>query len=272
MTNTTRSHESQTPPPFLEFENVTVFTERKKILDSISMTIQAGENVAILGPNGSGKSSLIKTITREYHPAFQKEGYTCRIWGKDRWNVFDLRSHLGIVSSDLQQAFAREMSGREVILSGFFSSVGLFNHEVTPAMVERTEEIAAFLEIPHLLDRLMTGISSGEARRLLIGRALVHDPEVLILDEPTNSLDLHALHTFRSTLRKVASTGTAIIMVTHTLSDIIPEISRVIMIRNGGVYRDGPKEAVLTDQQIGELFSVPAKIREEDGYYYVAGY
>jgi iron complex transport system ATP-binding protein len=270
--NTAPLTRQQPSPPFLEFENVTVFTEGKRILDAISMTIQTGENVAILGPNGSGKSSLIKTITREYHPAFQKDGYTCRIWGKDRWNVFDLRSRLGIVSSDLQQAFAQEMSGREVILSGFFSSVGLFNHIVTPAMEERTEEIAAFLDVSHLLDRSMTGISTGEARRLLIGRALVHDPEVLILDEPTNSLDLHALHTFRGTLRKVARSGTGIVLVTHMLSDIIPEISRVIMIRNGRVYGAGPKATVLTDQQIGELFSVPVKIREEGGYYYVTGY
>jgi iron complex transport system ATP-binding protein len=270
--NTAPLTRQQTSLPFLEFENVTVFTEGKRILDAISMTIQTGENVAILGPNGSGKSSLIKTITREYHPAFQKDGYTCRIWGKDRWNVFDLRSRLGIVSSDLQQAFAQEMSGREVIVSGFFSSVGLFNHIVTPTMEERTEEIAAFLDVSHLLDRSMTGISTGEARRLLIGRALVHDPEVLILDEPTNSLDLHALHTFRGTLRKVARSGTGIVLVTHMLSDIIPEISRVIMIRNGRVYGAGPKATVLTDQQIGELFSVPVKIREEGGYYYVTGY
>lgn len=262
----------QSPPPFLEFENVTVFTEGKRILDSISTTILTGENVAILGPNGSGKSSLIKTITREYHPAFKREGYTCRIWGRDRWNVSDLRSRLGIVSSDLQQAFTQEMSGREVILSGFFSSIGLFHHAVTPAMEERTEEIATFLEIAHLLDRPMTGISSGEARRLLIGRALVHDPDVLILDEPTNSLDLHALHTFRNTLRKVAQSGKGIVLVTHTLSDIIPEISRVMLIRDGRLYRDGQKAVVLTDEQIGELFSVPVKIREESGYYYVAGY
>lgn len=270
--NTTPSTRNHSSPPFLEFENVTVFIEGKKILDSISTTIQPGENVAILGPNGSGKSSLIKTITRQYHPAFKPEGYICRIWGKDRWNVSDLRSHLGIVSSDLQQAFAQEMSGREVILSGFFSSIGLFHHVVTPAMEDKTEEIATFLEIPHLLDRPMTGISSGEARRLLIGRALVHDPEVLILDEPTNSLDLHALHTLRNTLRKVAQSGTGIVLVTHTLPDIIPEISRVMLIRDGRLYQDGPKAAVLTDRQIGELFSVPVNIREEGGYYYVTGY
>ncbi len=118
----------------------------------------------------------------------------------------------------------------------------------------------------------MTAISSGEARRLLIGRALVHDPGTLVLDEPTNSLDLHALHTFRKTLRKIAQSGTGIILVTHSLPDIIPEISRVVLMRDGAVRMDGEKAEVLTDEAVGDLFRVPVRVREEDGYYYATGY
>ncbi|MDD4254276.1 MAG: ATP-binding cassette domain-containing protein, partial [Methanofollis sp.] len=162
--------------------------------------------------------------------------------------------------------------GRDVVLSGFFSSVGLFRHEVTPAMEGRTEEILNFLEIEHLAARPMTRMSTGEARRFLIGRALVHDPVALILDEPTNSLDLHALHHVRSTLRKIARSGTGVIMVTHNLHDIIPEISRVVLMKDGRIYGDGPKEEVLTDEVIGGLFDVPVHIREEGGWYYASGY
>ncbi|MGA2121257.1 MAG: ATP-binding cassette domain-containing protein [Methanoregula sp.] len=262
----------ENPPNLLEFENVTVFHGNKKVLDSISVLIRQGENVAILGPNGAGKSSFIKTITREFYPCIDSREVTFRVCGKDVWDVFELRSAFGIVSNDLQYTFTREITGREVVLSGFFSSIGLFNREITPEMSRKADEICAFLEIGRISDRPMTEMSSGESRRFLIGRAMVHDPRILILDEPTNSLDLHALHTFRQTIRKIAQSGTGIILVTHNLHDIIPEISRVILMKNGRFEEDGPKEEMLTDRYIGRLFDVPVTVRYEDGYYYATGY
>jgi iron complex transport system ATP-binding protein len=259
-------------PPLLEFSHVTVFHGEKKVLDSLSITLHEGENIAILGPNGAGKSSFIKTLLREFYPVAGDEKVIFRMHGKDVWDVFELRSSIGIVSNDLQYSFNRPLSGREVILSGFFSSIGLFNQTITPAMEQRTDEILAFLEIKHLKDRPMTAMSSGESRRLLIGRALVHNPKTLILDEPTNSLDLHALHTFRQTMRKIAQNGTGIILITHNLHDIIPEISRVVLMKDGRFCDDGPKAAMLTDTKIGNLFSVPLHVREEGGYFYATGY
>jgi iron complex transport system ATP-binding protein len=261
-----------TGQPLLEFKNVTVYYGTKKVLDSVSVTIREGENIAILGPNGAGKSSFIRTILRESYPVAGDKDTIFRMHGKDVWDVFELRSTIGVVSNDLQYTFTRPITGREVILSGFFSSIGLFNQRVTPGMGRKADEILAFLEIEHLMDRPMTAMSSGESRRLLIGRALVHNPKTLILDEPTNSLDLHALHTFRETLRKIARSGTGIILVTHNLHDIIPEISRVILMKDGRFCSDGPKAGILTDAQIGDLFRVPLHIREEGGYYYATGY
>jgi iron complex transport system ATP-binding protein len=199
---------NDTPSPLLEFRNVTVIKGNNKVLDGISVTLREGEHIAILGPNGAGKSSFIKAISREYYPVLQDDDVVFRIWGQEVWKVSDLRSLLGIVSNDLQYTFTREISGRDVILSGFFSSVGLFHHLITPEMEEKTDRILEFLEISHLQQKPMTLLSSGEARRFLIGRALVHDPKTLILDEPTNSLDLHALHTFRTLIRKIAQSGT----------------------------------------------------------------
>lgn len=259
-------------PPFLEFENVTVFHKEKMVLDSLSLAIRRGENVAILGPNGAGKSTFIRTIMREFYPVLDRGPVTFRICGRDTWDVFALRSAFGIVSNDLQYAFMRDITGREVILSGFFSSIGLFNREITPEMEQKANEISAFLEVGNLCNRPMTELSSGEARRFLIGRAMVHNPEVLILDEPTNSLDLHALHSFRQTIRKIAANGTAIILVTHNLQDIIPEIGRVILMKNGRIVGDGPKEELLADGPISQLFDVPVTIRKDDGYYYATGY
>ncbi len=258
--------------PLLEFENVTVFRGGTRVLDHISVILQEEEHVAILGPNGAGKSSFVKTITREFYPAIQENGTVFRIWGKEVWDVFDLRPLLGIVSNDLQQTFVRDISGREVILSGFFSSIGLFRQIITPRMEEGAESIMKFLAIDHLADQPIAWMSSGEARRFLIGRALVHNPKALILDEPTNSLDLHALHTFRQTIRRIAQSGIGIILITHNLHDIIPEIHRVILMKEGKFWKDGAKEEVLSEENIGRLFGVSVRIHEENGWYYASGY
>ena len=256
--------------PLIEFQNVTVYRGEKVALDGITLSIQAGEHVAILGPNGCGKSTLIKTITRECYPRYSGNGAGLRIFGQECWNVFDLRALLGIVSNDLMQSCARDISGREAVLSGFFSSIGIWpNHHVTAAMEARTDEILDLLEISHLAGRDVNEMSSGEARRILIGRALAHDPKALVLDEPTASLDLHAMHELRAILRKLARAGTSIIVVTHHLPDIIPEIGRVILIKKGRVLRDGSKRDVLTSELLSELFETPVELVERDGLYQI---
>jgi len=259
-------------PPLLEFRNVTVVKNDTLLLRGLSLTIAENENIAILGPNGAGKSSLVKTINREYYPAASGRRTVFRVRGRDDWDVFDLRSAFGLVSPDLQASLCRDITVREGVLSGFFSSIGLFMHHVTPKMQYRVDELLSFLAIDHLADRPMNTLSYGEARRALIARALVHRPKTLILDEPTGSLDLSALHTFRSTLRAIAQDGTNIIMVTHNLHDIIPEISRVILMKGGRIVADGPKDAVLTDARIGRLFGISLHVRKEDGWYYATGF
>jgi iron complex transport system ATP-binding protein len=256
--------------PLIEFQDVTVYRGEKIALDGITLSIQAGEHVAILGPNGCGKSTLIKTITRECYPRYSGNGAGLRIFGQECWNVFDLRALLGIVSNDLMQSCSRNITGREAVLSGFFSSIGIWpNHHVTAAMEAKTDEILALLEINHLAGRDVNEMSSGEARRILIGRALAHDPKALVLDEPTASLDLHAMHELRAILRKLAQAGTSIIVVTHHLPDIIPEIGRVVLIKKGRVLRDGPKPEVLTSGLLSELFATPVELVERDGLYQI---
>jgi iron complex transport system ATP-binding protein len=258
-------------PPLIEFQNLTVCRGEKVALDRITLSIDAGEHVAILGPNGSGKSSLIKTITRECYPRYSGgNGTGLRIFGQECWNVFDLRALLGIVSNDLMNACARDISGREAVLSGFFSSIGIWpNHHVTTAMERKADEVLDLLEVTHLAGRDVNEMSSGEARRILIGRALVHDPKALVLDEPTASLDLHAMHELRAILRKLARGGTSIIVVTHHLPDILPEMERVIMIKSGRILRDGPKREVLTSESLTALFGTPVELVERAGLYQI---
>lgn len=255
--------------PLIQLENITVMRGENAALRDLSLTIGAGEHVAILGPNGCGKSTLIKTITRECYPQFSEHS-NLSILGESRWNVFDLRSLLGIVSNDLMAQCTREITGFDIVLSGFFSSIGIWpNYEVTDQMRARTTEILQMLEAQHLAQKPVDEMSSGEARRMLIGRALIHDPKALLLDEPSTSLDLFAQHELRQTVRKLARSGIGILLVTHHLSDIIPEIDRVILMSKGRIVADGPKESTLTAARLRELFGVDVELAQRDGYYHL---
>jgi iron complex transport system ATP-binding protein len=252
----------------LELKNVFVERGGRFALNGLSLTINAGEHVAILGPNGSGKSTLIKTITRECYPLLRPET-TLRILGADRWNIFDLRTHLGVVSNDLMTQCTRDIKGRELVLSGFFGSIGIWpNHQALPEMEEATEKAMARLEVKHLAERWLDELSSGEARRLLIARALIHNPSTLLLDEPTTSLDLPSLREVRGQLRKLARGGVGLLLVTHHLDDIIPEIDRVILLKNGAVFLDGPKTEVLTTASLSNTFGVPVDVVERGGFFH----
>jgi len=178
------------------------------------------------------------------------------------------RDHLGIVTNDLVQTCTQSYPAKEIVLSGFFSAIGIWPwHEVTPAMEKRADELLDFVGLTDMKDRLMTEMSSGEARRAVIARALAHDPKALLLDEPTNSLDIQAFRELRDTMSRLANSGLTIVLVTHHLPDIITEIDRVICLKNGRVFRDGEKPQILRNDVLSELFDTPVEVTEIDGHY-----
>ena len=256
-------------PPLLDFRNLRVMRGAKIALDDFTLRIGADEHVAILGPNGCGKSTFIKTITRECYPVVRAES-SMAILGEDDWNVFDLRTRLGVVSNDLMLSCTGDASGRNVVLSGFFSSTAIFpNHEVDPRQRELADAALAELEIAHLAERPVREMSSGEARRVLIARALVHRPRALLFDEPSNSLDLLAQQKLRQTMSALASSGTAIILVTHELADVVPEIQRVVLMSRGRVVSDGTKQEILEVERLEALFGVRVEMARRDGHYHL---
>ena len=253
----------------LELEKVSVMRGTHLALDGISLRIGLGEHVAILGPNGCGKSTLIKTIARECYPLIQN-GSCIRILGQEVWNVFELRSMLGIVSNELSETFHREVTGRDIVLSGFFSSVGLWSHQhVTQEMRSKADNALNRLEVSHLAERPATEMSSGEARRILIARALAHAPRALLFDEPGTSLDLFAQHELQLAMRKLAQSGTGILLVTHHLPDIIPEIERVVLMGSGRIVADGKKDEILTEDRLSSLFGLPVTLAKHNDCYHL---
>jgi len=253
----------------VDLKNVRVIRGDNVALDNFTLRIDAGEHVAILGPNGCGKSTLIKTITRECYPVIRNNS-SIAIMGRTRWNIFELRSILGIVSNDLMEDVTGETSGRDVVLSGFFSSTRIFDHQtVEPEQRKQADAVLARLGVPHLADRPVAEMSSGEAKRILIARALVHNPQTLLFDEPSNSLDVFAQHELRETMRRLAQSGIGIVLVTHHLSDVIPEIGRVVLMRQGQIEADGPKEELLQPDIISRVFGIRVDITRRDGYFHL---
>ncbi len=258
-------------PALIDLRHVTVWRENSTApaLDNVSLRINTGEDVCIFGPNGCGKSTLIKTITRECYPV-AAPGSSIKILGRERWDIFELRNLLGIVSPDLLGSCTSDATGRDVVISGFFSSTRIFpHHNPSAELIERAESALQRVGVGHLADRPLTQMSSGEAKRTLIARALVHDPQTLLFDEPSNALDIAAQFQLRDTMRDLAHSGIGILLVTHHVSEIIPEIDRVLLLKNGRIVADGPKHTILTAARLSELFAVPLQIITEDGYFHL---
>lgn len=255
--------------PLLELRDCAVLRDGREILRIGHLRLEAGEHVAVLGPNGAGKSTLVRLLTRDVRPVAHEDGSPAvLLLGRERWDLLEARKVLGVVSDALQETYVVGVSVRDCVTSGFFGSVGLYRHQtVTPAMLAKTGELLAFLDIERLAERRMDTLSTGEARRALIARALVHDPKVLVLDEPCHGLDPSAQWHFRNTMRAIAQAGHALVLVTHHVDDVVPEVTRIVMLKDGLVHRDGHKADLLTSEAIGGLFDTPAQIEEREGWY-----
>ncbi len=241
------------------------------VLHNVNLTIRAGEHVAILGPNGCGKSTLILAMTCQIYPIV-RPGMTVRIFGRERWDLAELRRHFGVVAAGLMGA---EMPGKrtavttglDAVTAGFFSASTLWpNLYVTEEMRARAWEALERMEATRLAGQLVGAMSAGERRRILIARALVHRPRQLLLDEPSNELDLAAQRELRETLRRLTREGTGLVLVTHHLGDILPEIERIILMRGGRIVGDGPREELLTEARLSSLFHTPVRIGRDDGW------
>lgn|SRR5271154_2535165 len=255
--------------PLLEMRNISVMRGDNLALDGLSLRIAVGEHVCILGPNGCGKSTLIRTITRENYP-LAREGSSVEILGQSLWNVSELRNLLGIVSPDLLTACTSDATGMDVVLSGFFSSTRVFPHHAPrEEQLLRAHGALERLGISHLAKRAVAEMSSGEAKRTLIARALVHDPRTLLFDEPSNALDITGQVGLRDTMRELAKSGLGILLVTHHVSEIIPEIERVVLLRKGKILADGPKGEILTSERLRALFGVPVNLFQDGGYFHL---
>jgi len=256
-------------PALIEIHNATVWRGSTKVFENLNLSIAQHERVAILGPNGSGKTTLLKTINRELYPATKDDSWI-RILGKEKWNVWDLRKRIGIVSHDLHNRYTPTTTALEVVISGFHSSIGVHGtlaQNVSRDQVQKARDILHKLGIEDLHDKPLNTMSTGQQRRCILGRALVHEPQTLILDEPTSGLDFAASFDYLRRIRELSVSGHNIVLVTHHLNEIPPEIDRVIVLQDGKVAADGDKASVLTGELLSRVYETDIRVTQVDGYF-----
>ena len=251
---------------FVKLANVNVVRGKRRVLHDVSLSIAEGEQIALLGPNGCGKSTLLKVISRELYPLAEPQ-MCVKIFGRERWDLTELKRKLGVVQNELPGKPILSITGTEAVLTGFFSSSCLWPHlTVTSDMRDRTEAIMKQIGALNLCDRIFGEMSAGQQRRILIGRALVASAGCLLLDEPSNALDLAAQADLRELMVSLAARGTTMLLITHHLSDIIPAMRRVVLMREGRIVADGDRQQLLTAPWMSELFGTAVQLGERDGF------
>ncbi|WNL27958.1 ATP-binding cassette domain-containing protein [Arcobacter cryaerophilus gv. pseudocryaerophilus] len=255
----------------IEFENIDVGYDEKVVLKDINLKIKSGEHFAILGANGSGKSTLMKLIQSQIHPRQTKE-FKKKIFGKSRYSIFELKKELGVITNDLHNYFEKEagyLNGFEVVLSGYYSSIGIFTHQdFTKEQIKKALEVMNFLEIIDLKDKKVSSMSTGQLRKCIVARALIHYPKAFVLDEPTVGLDIKAQINFIKLLQKISLKST-IILVTHHLEEIFPEIKNVALIYNNTIFKIGKKEDILNSENLSTVFDIKIEVKQKNERYYI---
>jgi molybdate transport system ATP-binding protein len=234
----------------IKMRNVSVYMDGKNILRGIDWEMKAGENWALLGKNGAGKSTFLRLISGDRHPA--SGGEIRRFGGRGSRNIWDIRKKIGYISPELQAEYDEDMTGEEVVVSGFFSSIGLYRR-VTERQRRLSGELMQFLGLEKLGAKRVDSMSYGEFRKVLIARALVKDPALLLLDEPFSGLDSSSKKDFKQFLDKISRNKVGVILVTHRRDEIIPSNSHILVLDHGDIAAQGPKEEILREDVLSAL-------------------
>lgn len=257
--------------PLFQIHDASVVRGERCILHVDDFSLAEGEHVALLGPNGAGKSTFIQLLTREVFPVW-REDPPVRFRGAARPLLTDIKGALGIVSSTMHEQVRVHLPAVEVVVGGLFGTLGLpMRAEVTDAHRAAAMDALDRLGIAGIAGQDIMTLSTGQARRVLVARELVRDPQVLVYDEPCTGLDPEGMYHVRKTMSTLAAEGRSVILVTHYPEDIIPEIGRVLLIKDSRVFADGAKADLMRDEVLSDLFDVPLAVDEHEGWYSLRG-
>lgn len=257
---------SARPNAIFEIVNARVWRGETLALRDFSLSLVHGESVAILGPNGAGKSSFLKLLTGEVRPEADP-ATSCRLFGEELWSLEELRHRIGVVMPEEVGRFDPDELTRDAVLSSLRGAYGRTRDmRFSQADKQCAHRSMELLGVTHLADREFGTLSSGERRRILIARALVHDPEVLVLDEPSTALDFAAALQLTVTLRSLLGLGRDLVLVTHHPGEIPPEIQRIVLLQNGRIFADGNKRDIITSANLSVLYHVDLRVSWNNGW------
>ncbi len=254
----------------IDIQNATV-ARPQVILDRIDFRIAPLQHTAIVGPNGSGKSTFIRLLMRDLYPVFERGNEAVNLYkGRGTWSMAELRQSIALVSMKFADALL-EVGGMSVydsVASSYFGTYGFYRREdLTPDRLTHIDEVLDRLDLLPLARRQIQTLSTGQMRKVLIARAMVLRPDLILLDEPTLGLDVRAQSEFLDYLEHVGRSVT-IIMVTHHLEEVVPLIQKVLLIKEGRVFAFGDKPDVLTSEKLTALFGVDLVVRRSAGETY----
>lgn len=256
------------PVPLLEINNAIIWRGATRVFESLSLDIPRHQSIAIIGPNGSGKTTLAKVLSREIYPVLRPGSYV-RLLGKSRFSVWDYRRTVGVIAEDAFRLLPPSTTVRATVLSAFSQTAGLrgIERRFSDERRELTEQILQKFALGDLTDRAISTLSTGQIRRTMVCRALVHRPQLVILDEPTAGLDLASAFEHLQIVRQLIRAGVSVVQISHHINEIVPEVERVIALKNGSIAHDGDKRSIFTSACLSELYATAIRVIEVDGLY-----
>ena len=251
----------------LELADVTVKRGQATLLDGVDWMVEEDERWVILGPNGAGKTTLMQLCSAQIHPTGGVVGILGEVLGTV--DVFELRPRIGWTSAAVADRIPRHELVRDVVVSASYGVVGRWRERYDELDHGRAEDLLVEVGAKALMDRTFGTLSEGERKRVQIARALMADPELLLLDEPAAGLDLGGREDLVATLSVLAMDeySPATVLVSHHVEEIPPGFTHALMLRRGRVTAAGPLPEVMTEEVLSETFGMRLLLREEDGRY-----
>jgi iron complex transport system ATP-binding protein len=251
--------------PVLELAEVTVRRGPATLIEAVDWTVEEDERWVVLGPNGAGKTTLLQVASAQIHPTTGVVGILGEVLGTV--DVFELRPRIGLTSAALAERVPRDERVHDVVVSASYGVIGRWRERYDDLDHTRAEDLLVEVGASHLTDRTFGTLSEGERKRVQIARALMSDPELLLLDEPAAGLDLGGREDLVSTLSTLAmdELSPATVLVSHHVEEIPPGFTHALLLRRGRVVAAGPLEQVLTEEIVSDTFGMPLRLWHEDG-------
>ncbi|MCX9085193.1 MAG: ATP-binding cassette domain-containing protein [Candidatus Methanoperedens sp.] len=253
----------------VRLDHISFIRNSSKILHDLHLSIDKGQHWAIIGQNGSGKTSLISIINGYHQPSQGKVSVLGKKFGSA--DLRELRLHIGECSSQIRNMIHQWEAVRDIVISGKFASIGLYE---TPSLKvkERANELIETLGLSRMSDRRFETLSDGEKQKTLLARALMPEPELLLLDEPCAGLDIKAREELLSGIQKMMlmKDGPTLIYITHHIEEILPSITHVLALKNGIMVASGEREKVLTNKVLSKTFDIPVKLHKKRGKLWIS--